>query len=70
MPGTAENGPHLFHKPNKDTGNSVDVCMEKVLDDRTRKALLKVARFYDRRKVGDVGALGFRRSTDLQRLLP
>jgi hypothetical protein len=28
-----------------------------------------VARFYDRRKVGDLGALGFRRSTDLKRLL-
>lgn len=28
-----------------------------------------VARFYDRRKVGDLGALGFRRSTDLERLL-
>ena len=29
-----------------------------------------VARFYDERKVGDVGALGFRRSTDLSRLMP
>lgn len=28
-----------------------------------------VARFYDERKVGDVGALGFRRSTDLSRLM-
>jgi hypothetical protein len=28
-----------------------------------------VARFYDRRQVGDVGALGFRRSTDLSKLL-
>ena len=29
-----------------------------------------MARFYDERKVGDVGALGFRRSTDLSRLIP
>ena len=34
------------------------------------KTLQRVAAFYDRRKVGDVGALGFRRSTDLSRLLP
>jgi hypothetical protein len=34
-----------------------------------RKALQAVARFYDQRKVGDVGALGFRRSTDLSKLL-
>ncbi|MBN1106094.1 MAG: class I SAM-dependent methyltransferase [Deltaproteobacteria bacterium] len=33
-----------------------------------RKTLDEVARFYDRRKVGDVGSLGFRRSTDLARL--
>jgi len=33
-----------------------------------RKTLDEVARFYDRRKVGDVGSLGFRRSTDLTRL--
>jgi hypothetical protein len=33
------------------------------------KTLSAVARFYDRRKVGDVGSLGFRRSTDLFRLL-
>ena len=31
--------------------------------------LRRVARFYDQRKVGDVGALGFRRSSDLERLL-
>ena len=29
-----------------------------------------VARFYDERKVGHVGAFGFRRSTDLSRLMP
>jgi hypothetical protein len=34
----------------------------------TRKTLLRVAQFYDRRKVGDAGALGFRRSSDLTRL--
>jgi hypothetical protein len=34
------------------------------------KALQEVARFYDRRRVGTVGALGFRRSTDLGKLLP
>jgi SAM-dependent methyltransferase len=34
-----------------------------------RKTLDEVARFYDRKKVGDVGPLGFRRSTDLARLV-
>ncbi|MFH1242148.1 MAG: hypothetical protein V1689_07270 [Pseudomonadota bacterium] len=34
-----------------------------------RETLREVARFYDERKVGDVGALGFRRSTDLTTLL-
>jgi len=38
-------------------------------EDQTRKALQEVARFYDQRQVGDVGALGFRRSTDLTKLL-
>ena len=33
------------------------------------KTLSEVARFYDRRKVGEVGSLGFRRSTDLTKLL-
>lgn len=33
------------------------------------KTLATVADFYDQRKVGDIGALGFRRSTDLKRLL-
>lgn len=35
------------------------------LDKRLKKTLLKVAEFYDQRKVGEVGPLGFRRSTDL-----
>jgi hypothetical protein len=34
-----------------------------------RSTLTHVARFYDSRKVGDVGPLGFRRSTDLATLL-
>jgi hypothetical protein len=33
------------------------------------QTLLAVARFYNRRKVGDVGSLGFRRSSDLAKLL-
>ncbi|MFC1822568.1 hypothetical protein ACFL9T_07660 [Thermodesulfobacteriota bacterium] len=40
-----------------------------MLDDRSRIILLKIAHFYDLRKVGHVGALGFRRSTDLARLV-
>lgn len=35
-----------------------------------RKTLHEVALFYDERKVGDVGYLGFRRSSDLKKLLP
>ncbi len=35
-----------------------------------QKTLQSVADFYDRIKVGASGALGFRRSTDLSRLLP
>jgi SAM-dependent methyltransferase len=35
------------------------------MDERLEETLLSVARFYDQRKVGDVGALGFRRSSDL-----
>lgn len=40
-----------------------------ILNGDIGKTLSAVARFYDRRKVGDVGSLGFRRSTDLSRLL-
>jgi len=40
-----------------------------MLDENIKKTLLKAARFYDQKKVGDVGSLGFRRSTDLQRLI-
>jgi hypothetical protein len=35
------------------------------LDEQLKKTLLRVAKFYDQRKVGDVGPLGFRRSTDM-----
>jgi hypothetical protein len=40
-----------------------------MVDKITKQALLAVARFYDQRKVGDVGSLGFRRSSDLTKLL-
>jgi SAM-dependent methyltransferase len=39
------------------------------MDQRLKKSLSKVAEFYDQRKVGAVGPLGFRRSTDLITLL-
>lgn len=39
------------------------------LDKTLQQTLLQVAEFYDRRKVGDVGHLGFRRSSDLSRVL-
>ncbi len=39
-----------------------------MLDPRLRETLRHVAWFFDQRKVGDIGALGFRRSTDLARL--
>lgn len=35
------------------------------LNEQLKKTLLRVAKFYDQRKVGDVGPLGFRRSTDM-----
>ena len=39
------------------------------MHDRTMDTLLRIARFYDERKVGDLGFLGFRRSSDLTRLV-
>lgn len=39
------------------------------LDEPLKKTLLRVAKFYDQRKVGDVGPLGFRRSTDMMTML-
>ena len=38
---------------------------EALMGPRLRKTLARVSEFYDARKVGDGGALGFRRSTDL-----
>ena len=38
------------------------------MDQHLKKSLAEVAGFFDRRKVGDVGPLGFRRSTDLMTL--
>ena len=40
-----------------------------MLDEQIRHTLEMVARFYDRRMVGDGGPLGFRRSTDLAKLI-
>jgi len=40
-----------------------------MLNNDIKKSLLTVARFYDQRIVGDVGPLGFRRSTDLKKLV-
>ncbi|MGD8227071.1 MAG: hypothetical protein PVI20_04785 [Desulfobacteraceae bacterium] len=40
-----------------------------VLDEGLRKTLLKVAQFYDQRKVTRKGYLGFRQSSDLTRLV-
>jgi hypothetical protein len=39
------------------------------MDALLKESLTKVAWFYDQRKVGDLGYLGFRRSTDLTKLL-
>lgn len=39
------------------------------MNDNLKKSLGRVAQFYDERKVGDLGPLGFRRSTDLTKLL-
>ena len=39
------------------------------MHDSTLDTLLRIARFYDMRKVGDLGFLGFRRSSDLSRLV-
>jgi hypothetical protein len=39
-----------------------------ILNENLRKTLFRVTEFYDQKKVGDTGPLGFRRSTDLNRL--
>ena len=36
--------------------------------DKLCRSILAAARFYDKKKVGDIGPLGFRRSTDLMKL--
>lgn len=46
-------------------GDQVRVGLETAL----QQTLLQVVEFYDRRKVGDVGNLGFRRSSDLAKVL-
>jgi len=40
------------------------------LDEQLRRALRRVAEYYDGRQVGNVGAMGFRRSTELAKLIP
>jgi hypothetical protein len=40
-----------------------------MIEEALKPTLLTVARFYDQRKVGDVGSLGFRRSSDLTKLV-
>ncbi len=40
-----------------------------MMNDSLKNTLQYIANFYDRRKVGDTGPLGFRRSTDLARLM-
>jgi len=42
--------------------------IDAMLDPILKETLRHVARFYDQRKVGDIGPLGFRRSTDLAKL--
>jgi hypothetical protein len=41
-----------------------------MLSKKLKHSLARVADFYNQRKVGDIGALGFRRSTDLVKLIP
>ena len=40
-----------------------------MIKSHTKKAMLRVADFFDSKKVGNIGPLGFRRSSDLKRLL-
>ena len=46
-----------------------EAASEYPISGNLRKTLLRVAQYYDQKKVGDSGPLGFRRSTDLTRLL-
>ena len=50
--------------------DSRDSRDEAPLSPELRNILEAVARFYDERQVGDVGAMGFRRSTELGNLMP
>jgi hypothetical protein len=43
--------------------------VNRTLNQQVLRSLYKVAAFFDARKVGEVGSLGFRRSTDLQSFL-
>lgn len=40
-----------------------------MLQEKIERTLREVSRYFDQRKVGDVGSLGFRRSTDLSKLM-
>jgi hypothetical protein len=40
-----------------------------MIEEIVKRTLFTVARFYDQRKVGDAGSLGFRRSSDLTKLV-
>ena len=44
------------------------MILNNIHDKNIEKSMAKVADFYDGKKVGDIGPLGFRRSTDLNRL--
>ena len=39
------------------------------MNEKTLKILTRMATFFDERRVGHVGPLGFRRSTDLMKLM-
>lgn len=39
------------------------------MEAKLKQTLIKISDFYDKKKVGDIGPLGFRRSTDTSRLL-
>ena len=49
--------------------NCYEILFMVDLEETLERTLLQVVEFYDRRKVGDVGHLGFRRSSDLLKVL-
>ena len=53
---------HFFHH------SSLGPHLNTMVDEITKRTLAKIAHFYDQRKVGETGFLGFRRSSDLTRL--